>query len=360
MHYADFGDLILQLPRPPGIPSSAMPEITFQQFTAHAGLLATQPIVVEVSIGPEQDTFVTLEFNSIAAGGDRASGKLHLNRVSGGAHSHDVERRNETFSESELLIRDDGDLEAEDILHELYDSLTTDQQDIYLAIMPRLPQPIEDGLTTAIITSAAPPRATTKPALYAFDYSSQTDHLNDIINSFCGAFGGHLPGNLPDCSLYPPFTYLIHTGQVSASGWYTNAVTVTLVGVNMNGKGIDHTEYHLQNGNFIRCSTPFELPEGISTIFYRSQDESGTFETTKQAVFQIDSILPDVSFVIGQPQYAQGPPVVVSSQTTLTLSGTDSGSGVSSVNYRFYLAGFYAERIYRYCRELNAVYPFWS
>ena len=339
IHFADFGDLILQLPRPAGVPSTVMPEVTFTQFTSQAGLLSTKPVAIEISSGAGQDTFVTMKFNPTTALGDRASGELHLKWVSANSRRSVETRSTRNPIYKKLTIRDDDGGEPEDILHNLFDSLTADQKDIYLAMSPPEPPIVNDGLATIKFTTGVPPVAIKKPPLSAFDDPAQTNHLNDIINSFCGAFGGHLEDGFPDCGGYPPFTHLVHTGQVKASGWYTDPVTVTLIGINVNGKGINYVEFQLQGQNFIRYTSPFQLPQGITTVFYRSQDGVGTIEATKQAVFKVDTIVPETSFVIGQPQYSQGPPIVVSSHTPITLSGSDLGSGVLSVSHRFYLVG---------------------
>jgi hypothetical protein len=225
--------------------------------------------------------------------------------------------------------------------HDLYDGLTADQKAIYLAMMPPLPPAFDDGLYQALFTSGIPPAATSKPNLYAFHDPESTHHLNDLVSSFCGAFAGHLLHGLPDCGKYgyTPFTRLTHTGQESVSGWYTTPVIVTLEGVDVNGKGIDHIEYHLEGQDFVRYMSPFQLPEGVSTIFYRAEDRAGSIEATKQAVFQVDTVLSQVLLVLGQPQYTQGDPIAISEQTPLSLSASDLGSGILSIAYRFYLEG---------------------
>jgi hypothetical protein len=208
-----------------------------------------------------------------------------------------------------------------------------------MAMFPPPPPRTDDVLNTVNFRTGVPPAVTKKPALFALDDAAQDNHRKDIVNGFCGAFGGTLPQDFPDCVDYPPFTRLIHTGQEQTTGWYTVPVTITLVGINVSGKGIDHTEYQIGSQNFIRYSSPFPLAEGVSTVFYRSEDQAGTFEVTKQTTFKIDTIPPQTSFVTGQPQYAPGPPIVVSSTTPFTLTGTDLGSGMFSVSYRFYLEG---------------------
>lgn len=358
MHYADFGDLTLQIPRPAGVPPTAVPEITFQKFVTKAGGLNPNPITIELSTGAGQDTFVTIKMNSLAqliaqgdAGplqfpsarefwGDRASGQFSLNWEIGSSRRfltpalHD--RENEMLKHSNLSLREDGGGEPEDILRNLFNSLTSDQKVTYKAMFPTIPPPVADAVTTASLRTGVPPATPRKPVLFGFEDPSQQRRLQDILRSFCGASGGSLGSGLPDCSGYPPFTRLDYTGTPNANGWHKTPVTVTLIGINANGKGINHVEYQLNSQNFIQYSEPFKLPEGTSTVFYRSQDGSGTFESTKQATFRIDTIPPQILLVIGQPQYAPGPPLVVSVHTPFTLSGSDSGSGISSVAYRFY------------------------
>lgn len=178
----------------------------------------------------------------------RASGEVHLNWQTPGARLYREGPIVNTRNESGLFARDEGGIEPEDMTHDLYDGLTADQKAIYLAMMPPLPPAFDDGLYQALFTSGIPPAATSKPNLYAFHDPESTHHLNDLVSSFCGAFAGHLLHGLPDCGKYgyTPFTRLTHTGQESVSGWYTTPVIVTLEGVDVNGKGIDHIEYHLE------------------------------------------------------------------------------------------------------------------
>src|SRR6185295_11708016 len=91
---------------------------------------------------------------------------------------------------------------------------------------------------------SAPPRPVrTKPLLVSVPDPTQEEQRMGVIKSFCGALGGALPDKAGACTSFPPSTLLAHTGTLAASGWFTTPVVVTLTAVNVNGKGIDHTEY---------------------------------------------------------------------------------------------------------------------
>ena len=342
MHYADFRLLTFQLPRPAGASPTANPIVLFRDFWGNnAGTM-------DVFTGPGQDTFVTFHLNPTPNNGDegdRVSGELHLRWVGPGTRrSGPVQFEvsdNETFAHEPLSARADDEGEPEAVLEEVHNSLTPDQKDTYQAMFPPLLPRTDDGNQHSVnLLTGTPPPATAKPPLFSAKNPLQEKQQRAILYSFCGAFGGQLPADHQGtCVDFPPYTRLIHTGQPRPNGWYTDPVTVTLIPVNANGKGIDHTEYQIGGQGFTWYSAPFTLPQGASTVSYRSQDAAGTLEVTKQANFQVDTIVPQSFLAIGQPQYALQPIVVVSSRTPLTLTGTDSGSGVSSVAYRFYLDG---------------------
>ncbi|KAF4343333.1 carbohydrate-binding module family 12 [Fusarium beomiforme] len=343
MHYADFRLLTFELPRPAGASPTANPIVLFRDFWGNN--LGT----VDVFTGPGQATFVRFHLNPTPNNGDegdRVSGELHLRWVGPGARrrSGPVQfelSNNETFADKGLSARADDEGEPEAVLKEFYNSLTPEQKETYQAMFPPVPPRTDDGHQHAVnFLTGSPAPATAKPPLFSARNPLQEQQQRAILSSFCGAFGGHLPANhQASCADFPPFTRLVHTGQRRSNGWYTDPVTVTLIPINANGKGNDHTEYQINSQGFTRYSTPFTLPQGDSTVSYRSQDRAGTLEETKKETFRVDTIAPQSSLAIGQPQYAPGPPVVVSSMTPLTLTGTDSGSGVLSVAYRFYLDG---------------------
>ena len=341
MHYADFRTLTFQLPRPAGVDSSATPVVLSREFWGNnAG-------GVDVFTGPGQDTFISFHMNPTPNNGDegdRSSGELHLRWTGPGTRRSTLPPVKHSLNEtsiSRLFSKRAENGEPEAILEDLFNSLTVDQKETYHAIFPTPAPPSDDVQQKSVkFLTGKPPPVMTKPPLSFAKNPLQEAQQRAILNSFCGAFGGQLPADHPGpCADLPPFTRLDHTGQSRPSGWYTDPVIITLIAINTNGKGIDHTEYRIGSQSFIRYSSPFPLPQGISTVFYRSQDRAGTVEATRQATFKIDTIPPQGSLIIGLPQYTSGPPVVISSTTSFTFTGTDSGSGVLSVGYRFYIEG---------------------
>ncbi|MCJ1247618.1 hypothetical protein MMC30_004833 [Trapelia coarctata] len=337
MHYADFRTLTFQLPRLAGVAANVKPRVVSSNFFGNAA--STTNVFVDAN----QDTFISFGMNPTPNNGDegdRISGELHLSWVPQGTPRRSQVSINETSEIHALAPRaDEGD--PEDVLGELYDSLTPAQKEIYLAIAPLQPPRTDDSIPRPVnILSGKPAPAATKPPLFAAKNPLQEQRQRGILNGFCGSFSGQLPpDHAASCDDLLPFTRLVHTGQEGSTGWYTNPVTITLIAIDTSGKGIDHTEYQIGSQSFIRYSSPFALPQGVSTVSYRSQDRAGRFEVTKQATFRVDTIAPQSSLAIGLPQYDAGPPVIISSATPLTLTGTDSGSGVSSVSYRFFPDG---------------------
>lgn len=338
MHYADFRTLTIQLPRLVGVGSTIIPRIVSSTFWGNTA------ITMDIFVGANQDTFISFHMRPTPNNGDegdRVSGELHLDWLTGiPRRSH--EWVNKTFENHSLLTRaEEGDDEPEKVLAKLFESLTPAQRETYLTIVPPQPPRSDDSDQRPVnVRSGKPSPVTTKPPLFAVKNPLQGQHRRDILNGYCGSFGGRLPATLPaSCKDLLPFTRLVHTGQQGSTGWYIVPVTITLIGIDVNGKGIDHTEYRIGGQGFIRYSSPFSLPQGVSTVSYRSQDRANTFEVAKEATFRVDTIAPQGSLTIGLPQYDAGPPIVISSATPLTLTGSDVGSGVSSVSYRFFPEG---------------------
>lgn len=341
MHYADFRTLTIQLPRPASVAAAVKPRVVSNIF------LGNNANQMDIFVDANQDTFISFHMNPTPNDGnegDRISGELHLSWVGTGTPRRSQVWISEISENHTLSSREEegeGQGEPEQVLREFFESLTPEQKETYRAIVPPVPPRSDDSSRrSANILSGKPAPVTTKPPLAAVKNPLQEQHQRDILSGYCGSFGGRLPQDKPgSCDDLLPFTRLVHTGQQGSTGWYTSPVTITLIAINVNGKGIDHTEYKFGSQAFIRYASPFSLPQGVSTISYRSQDRATKFEVTKEATFRVDTIAPQGSLTIGLPQYAVGPPVVISSTTPLTLAGTDSGSGVSSVSYRFFPDG---------------------
>src|SRR5207237_7543816 len=95
--------------------------------------------------------------------------------------------------------------------------------------------------------------------------------------------------------------------------------------INVSGKGIDHSEYSFDNNIWVRYTAPFTLPEGIITVYYRSQDVVGAFEATRQQSFRIDRTPPSISCSANPstlfPANHALVPILVTVNTSDNLSG---------------------------------------
>lgn len=128
-----------------------------------------------------------------------------------------------------------------------------------------------------------------------------------------------------------PVTTSSLSGTVGQNGWYTSSVTITLSPTdNSPGSGIAHTSYRI-DGTSQTYSVPFSIDsEGQHTVLFYSLDIAGNIEIIKSIDVNIDTIDPstsyDLSGTIGQNGWYTSP-------VTVTLSPTDSTSGVSITKY---------------------------
>jgi hypothetical protein len=112
-------------------------------------------------------------------------------------------------------------------------------------------------------------------------------------------------------------------------------VTATLTVQDASGSGIAHTQYSYDGQNWTNYAGPFTLPDGVYTFYFRSQDNKGNLEETRQQAFMIDTAPPSIT--INQPQARN-----YTHSSTLTLdyavidgngqaTGVGAGSGVASI-----------------------------
>ena len=79
----------------------------------------------------------------------------------------------------------------------------------------------------------------------------------------------------------PPTTTSTPTGTKGSDGWYTTAVTVTLVATDgLDGSGVAKTEYSLDNVTWQTYSAPFSVDkDGKQFVYFRSTDNAGNLES---------------------------------------------------------------------------------
>jgi hypothetical protein len=128
----------------------------------------------------------------------------------------------------------------------------------------------------------------------------------------------------------PPTSSLSTSGTQGSSGWYISSVTVS-ISVS-DSSSISSTNYRVNGGSWQIYSGPFVVnSDGSTTVEYYSKDSAGNTEGTKSSVVRIDRQAPSTSSGV--------------SGYTVTLSSTDTNSGVASVNYRIGSTGTWTKYV---------------
>lgn len=159
--------------------------------------------------------------------------------------------------------------------------------------------------------------------------------------ALCAATGGSLPTQsswCPDVNL-PPVTALTTTGGTPGlNGWLVTTVTAILTAYDTVGTGVDHTEYSFDSVHWMRYSGPLTMPEGQTTLFFRSLGKNGLLEQTRNHLFKVDTIPPLVTGLPAPNFCTLWPPdhrlVTVGTETGLDKipgSGVDPSSFTLSV-----------------------------
>jgi hypothetical protein len=231
--------------------------------------------------------------------------------------------------------------DPEQLLNDIWNAIPSAQQQDYLTLEnmldPPEPPPVS-SLSQAQALTGPPQRPASMPGVADAPATAMLARDDAQWQGLCAATGGHLP-IIPDtCSAlnFPPVTTLTTSGgSPLVNGWYTTPVTATLSAQDASGSGIAVTQYSYDGQNWTSYTGPFTLPDGAYTFYYRSEDNKGNLEETRQQAFKIDTTPPDIT--ISQPQAAS-----YTHSSTLTLgytvvdgngqvTGVGAGSGVASV-----------------------------
>lgn len=93
-----------------------------------------------------------------------------------------------------------------------------------------------------------------------------------------------------------PTTAIALAGVAGDNGWYRSDVQLTLNAQDDgDGSGVSGTEYSLDGANWIAYDGPVLLSqEGVTTVHYRSTDNAGNVEASKEQAVQIDKTPPEI------------------------------------------------------------------
>jgi len=105
---------------------------------------------------------------------------------------------------------------------------------------------------------------------------------------------------LPDQDDIAPTTEISLYGTQGTNGWHISDVQITLDATdNEDGTGIANTEYSLDSTTWYTYSGPITITdEGTITVLYRSTDNKGNIESTKEEIIKIDKTTPTLTLTV--------------------------------------------------------------
>jgi uncharacterized cupredoxin-like copper-binding protein len=131
----------------------------------------------------------------------------------------------------------------------------------------------------------------------------------------------------------PPTVTAEVSGTQDADGNYVDAATVTLSATD-DASGVDSVEYSLDGAAFAPYTAPVVVnAAGAHMLHYRATDGAGNVSPEGMADFtvvSVDTTAPTVSVAVTGSQDADGNYV---GSAVVTVTATDAGSGVASVEY---------------------------
>nr|WP_310277491.1 hypothetical protein [Haloactinomyces albus] len=126
------------------------------------------------------------------------------------------------------------------------------------------------------------------------------------------------------------------SGKQDADGNYVGSATVT-VSANDSGSGVDSVEYEIDDTGFQPYSGPVTVDDpGDHSVQYRATDAAGNVSQLGSVSFTVvesapeDTTAPDLSASVSGDRNTDGAYV---GSATVTVSATDSESGVATVEY---------------------------
>ncbi|WP_240968901.1 family 16 glycoside hydrolase [Streptomyces sp. HNM0575] len=134
----------------------------------------------------------------------------------------------------------------------------------------------------------------------------------------------------------PPETSAKVAGDQNADGEYVGMATVTVTASDA-GSGVNAVEYALGDGGYQAYTEPVMVHEtGAHTFRYRATDKAGNVAEEKTVEFTVvapptdDTTPPETSATVDGEQDADGAYI---GMATVTVTASDAGSGVNTVQY---------------------------
>ncbi|MFF3201613.1 OmpL47-type beta-barrel domain-containing protein [Streptomyces sp. NPDC002962] len=136
----------------------------------------------------------------------------------------------------------------------------------------------------------------------------------------------------------PPETAAQVTGAQNAQGEYVGSASVAIAATDDGGSGVDGIQYAVgTTGDWIPYTAPVVVDRtGSHQIRYRAFDKAGNASAEKTVAFTVvappsdDTTPPDTSGTVSGEQNPDGTYV---DMATVTVSASDTGSGVNTIEY---------------------------
>ncbi|GAB3432948.1 OmpL47-type beta-barrel domain-containing protein [Actinophytocola sediminis] len=137
----------------------------------------------------------------------------------------------------------------------------------------------------------------------------------------------------------PPTVTAEVTGTQDADGKFVGSATVTVTAADEGGSGVELVEYEIDDTGFQPYTEPVVVTDpGDHSVQYRATDVAGNASTTGSTPFAVvedgggeDTTPPTVTAEVTGTQDTEGNYV---DAAVVTISATDAGSGVDSVEYQ--------------------------
>ncbi len=124
----------------------------------------------------------------------------------------------------------------------------------------------------------------------------------------------------------PPVTTISTSGTEGLDNWYISDIIVTLTATD-DISGVALTEYSFDGDTWVTYIDPIiDIPEGVSTFYYRSIDGAGNIETTKEEVIKLDKTPPLITITGPTAGY-------YNSDQTVSWTVTDVNLDIVSANH---------------------------
>jgi tripartite motif-containing protein 71 len=154
------------------------------------------------------------------------------------------------------------------------------------------------------------------------------DHAGDVhvIDAGNHRIQRFHPVEAPPLDTTPPVSTLTltPTSPDGMAGWYRTLPTVTISATD-DQSGVAYVEWSLDGGPWTRTGTVTGITDGTRTVRYRAADTVGNLEAARQTTIKLDR---------QPPQTSSDARASYTGTATITLTRTDTASGVASTSYR--------------------------